>query len=126
MMKMSKLFQGAFAVALLLLTGAATAHAQISRVDSGRQAIGLNLGYFAVRGLDSRVEDDVLFQDLSQGDYSLAFDVKDFNGATIGGEYLVGVSDYLELGLGVGFYQKTVRASTSKKVRDASASSSRI
>src|SRR5215208_5852609 len=74
-----------------LVIAAAPAQAQVTRVESGRNAIGFNIGYFSVRGADSRVDDDVLIQDLSQGAYSLAFDVKDFNGATFGGEWVLGV-----------------------------------
>ena len=34
----------------------------------------------------------------------LAFDIKDFNGATFGAEWLVGLGNNFEAGLGVGFY----------------------
>jgi opacity protein-like surface antigen len=63
----------------------------------------------------------VLFADLSQGAYSLLFDVKDFNGATFGGEWLVGFSDHLEAGIGAGFYQRTVPSIYERKVRDDNA-----
>ena len=53
------------------------------------------------------MDDDVLVEDLP-GAYSLAFDVDDFNGATFGGEWVVGIGDYLEAGFGASFYQKTV------------------
>lgn len=83
------------------------AQAQITRVSSSsdhKQAIGFNLGYFALRGQDSRVNGDVLFTDLD----SLVFDIKDFNGASFGAEWLVGMGDYLEAGVGANFYQRTV------------------
>lgn len=118
MMRLRNLVTSASAITLLLLFAASPAQAQISRVDSGRSAIGFNIGYFGLRGIDSRVEDDVLLQDLSQGAYSLAFDVKDFNGATVGAEWLVGVGDYMEAGFGVGFYQKTVPSVYDQKVRN--------
>ena len=38
----------------------------------------------------------------------LAFTVSDFSGRLFGGEYLVGLGDYFDAGLGVGFYQRTV------------------
>jgi hypothetical protein len=38
----------------------------------------------------------------------LLFDVGDFGGATIGGEYLIGIGKYVEAGIGAGFYQRTV------------------
>jgi outer membrane protein W len=85
----------------------ATAEAQITRVTSSsehRQAIGVTVGGFLVKPEDSRVNGDVLFADLD----SLVFDVKDFNGGTVTGEWLIGVSDFLEVGVGAGIYQRTV------------------
>ena len=35
-------------------------------------------------------------------------DISQFNGATVGGEWLVGIGRNVEAGLGVGFYQRTV------------------
>jgi outer membrane protein W len=85
------------------------AHAQITRVGPSehRQSIGLTLGGFFVKPEDSRVAGDVLIEDLRDVQ-PLLFDVKDFNGFSLGGEWLVGLSDYLEAGVGVGYYQKTV------------------
>jgi len=76
---------------------------QVTRSDA-RHSIGFNLGYFAVRAEDARVDDDVLLADLSD----LAFEVGDFNTFTFGGEWLYGVSDFLETGVGLGFYQRNV------------------
>lgn len=91
--------------AALLLT-AVPASAQIYRVgrDEPNNAISFNVGYFALRGFDSRDADDVLLADLDD----LAFDIKDFNGPTVGGEYLFGLGEFLEGGVGVGYYQRTV------------------
>ena len=86
---------------------AAPAEAQIMRVGSSsdsRQSFGFNVGYFSLKGDDGRDEDDVLFRNKD----SLLFDTKDFNGLSLGAEWLVGVTDYIELGAGVGFYQRTV------------------
>lgn len=91
------------AAAVLTVVAAGRAEAQVSIVEP-HQSIGFSLGYVSVRGEDSRVLGDVLLADLP----SLAFEVKDFNGAAIGGEWLFGVSDYLEGGVGVGFYKRTV------------------
>jgi len=107
----------ASAIAVLLLGTAANAQAQITRVDSGGQSVGFNLGYFAVRGEDSRATGDVLLADLSDFE-PLAFDVKDFNGATIGGEWLFALGDYLEGGVGVGFYRRTVPSVYANVVND--------
>lgn len=81
----------------------ALAEAQIRRVEP-RQSIGFNLGYFSLRSEASRDEDDVLLADLP----SLAFEVKNFNGATIGGEWLFNVGEFVEAGVGAGFYQRSV------------------
>ena len=89
--------------AALFLAAPAVATAQVTRVEP-KQSIGLNLGYFALRGVDSRVDGDVLFSDLEV----LLFEVNDFNFATFGGEYVIDVGDFLEAGVGVGFYQRTV------------------
>ena len=94
-------------LALVAIVAPAPAQAQIRRVSSSsdsRQAIGFNVGYFFVKAEDSRGEDDVLFRDLD----SLIFDIKDFNGPTIGAEWLYGVTDYIEVGAGINYYQRTV------------------
>ena len=84
--------------------------AQVTRVEP-RQSIGFNLGYFALRGDDSRVDDDVLFADLEP----LLFEVNDFNSVTFGGEWLFGIGDYIEAGVGVGYYQRTVPSDLSTR-----------
>ena len=118
MMRLRKLLQGAAAAAVLAAATAVPAEAQVRRVDSGTQAVGFNIGFFSVKGFDSRVDDDVLVADLSQGAFSLAFDPKDFSGATFGGEWVIGLSDYLEAGIGAGFYQRTVPSLYDQKVRN--------
>jgi hypothetical protein len=98
---------GLAAVAIATVLAPVPAHAQISRVSGSsdsRQAIGFNLGYFAVKGEDSRGEDDVLFRDLD----SLLFDISDFNGASFGAEWLVALTDYIEVGAGASFYSRSV------------------
>jgi opacity protein-like surface antigen len=99
------------AILAAVVTGAllapAPAEAQITRVSGSgdsRNAVGFNLGYFSIKGEDSRGEDDVLFRDLD----SLLFDIKDFNGASFGAEWLVGLTDYIEVGAGINYYQHTV------------------
>jgi opacity protein-like surface antigen len=84
----------------------ATVQAQITRVSGSdtRQSFGVNIGAFLPNGEDSRVENDVLFTNLN----SLLFDIKDFRGATFGAEYLFAVTDYIEAGADVSFYQRTV------------------
>ena len=60
-----------------------------------------------VSGDDSRVDDDVLLADLRR---RWLFDIDDFNGVTFGGEWLFGLGDFLEAGVGVGYYQNTVHS----------------
>ena len=109
MMKRMGLFRAgcglALAAAAVVLTPAA-AEAQITRVgpSEARQQIVFNLGYFSVRGEDARVDDDTINASLE----GLAFDIGDFNGVTVGGEWLFGLTDYLEGGVGVNFHQRTV------------------
>ena len=85
-------------LAALIITGvSAPALAQ-------QHSVTLNLGYFAVRGEDARIDDDVLVENLRV----FGFDLRDFNNANVGGEWLVGLGDYLEAGFGLGFYRRTV------------------
>jgi opacity protein-like surface antigen len=88
----------------------AVAHAQITRVSSSdrRQAVGVTLGGFLLRGDDSRVSGDVLFANRFVDRLPLVFDIKDFNGGSVSGEWLVGMGDFLEAGVGAAFYQKSV------------------
>jgi opacity protein-like surface antigen len=78
------------------------------------QAIVLNLGYFTVRGEDGRAAGDVLNADrcidTTFACEPLLFDVGDFNNATFGAEYLFGIGDYLEAGVGVNYYRRTVNS----------------
>jgi hypothetical protein len=91
----------------------AVASAQIVQVHSGpsdaRQTLNFSLGYFVLKGLDSRVDDDVLLNDLQNAE-PLLFEVNDFNNVTFGGEYLFGLNRYLEAGVGVNYYQRTVHS----------------
>jgi outer membrane protein W len=82
----------------VVFSSAAPAQAQIT------QSVNLGVGWFMVRGEDSRGDDDVLVQDLQ----SLAFEIKDFNGPLVNGEWLIGFGDRIEVGFGAGFYQRTV------------------
>ena len=117
-MTLRRVLQGLTAAALFSMAAASPAEAQVRQVDSGRQAIGFNLGYFSVKDFDSRVDEDVLVANLSQGEFSLAFDPKDFSGFTFGGEYLFGLGEYLEAGVGLGYYQRSVPSVYAQKVRD--------
>ena len=88
---------GMLVILLVILVGAAQAHAQ-------QQSVTFNLGYFAVRGEDARISDDVLVENLDL----FAFRLGDFNNASAGAEWLLGLGEYLEAGVGLGFYRRTV------------------
>ena len=101
----------ALLLALAVVLAPSLANAQIRQVRSspagGTNTVKFPIGYFAPKGLDSKVKDDVLLGDLQNGQ-PLLFEVKDFNGASIGGEYLLGIGSNFEAGVGLGFYQRTV------------------
>lgn len=69
-----------------------------------QQTFNLYVGGFTPRAEDSRDPNDVLVNNLD----FLAFNIKDFNTATVGGEYLVGFGDFFDAGLGIGFYTRSV------------------
>lgn len=78
---------------------------------SAQQSFNFFVGGFTPRSLDGRGTDDVIFQNgsfLSTFDRDSGINISKFNGATIGGEYLVGLGHNAEAGLGLGFYQRTV------------------
>jgi hypothetical protein len=95
-------------VALLAIVLFGAVFAAPARAQS--QAVSLNIGYFTVRGLDARAaENDVLAAELNGGYYdALAFDLNHFNNVTFSGEWLIGLGDFLEGGVGVGYYSREV------------------
>lgn len=101
---------GAVVAAIFFLVPA-TAGAQIRQVGTsssvGNSTVNFNIGYIGLKSIESRVEDDVLLNNL-QSLHPLLFEIEDFNGATFGGEYLFGIGSHFEAGVGVGFAQRTV------------------
>jgi outer membrane protein W len=80
---------------------------------SAQQSVNLFVGGFIPEGnqltslnLTGRSSDDVLLNNAT----FLDFDFYEFRGATVGGEWLVGVGDKFDVGLGLGFYSKTAPA----------------
>jgi hypothetical protein len=67
-----------------------------------------SIGGFVPKGESSRDDDDVLVNNLCCIENPLAFRVGDFHGGTIGVEYLVGLGEFFDAGLGVGYYKRTV------------------
>jgi opacity protein-like surface antigen len=107
---MTKRWIAAATAAVLLVP--ALASAQIRQVGSSssdrRQTIDFSVGYFALKGLDSRRDDDVLFNDIQNE--QLLFQIKDLNGVPIGGDYLLGITRNIEVGVGVAFSQRTAHS----------------
>ena len=92
------------ALAAAAVSTAVPAAAQIVQVSStaeSRQSFGFTLGYFRVKGDDSRVDGDVILNNHG----SLIFDTDEFNSFTYGAEYLFALTDYIELGAGISYYQ---------------------
>ena len=91
---------------LLMVLGLAASAAPAQAQDQG---FSVSFGYFAPRGEDGRTDGDVLNAnrciDTSFLCEPLLFDVDDFGGFSIGGEYLIGIGKYIEAGVGVGYYQ---------------------
>jgi opacity protein-like surface antigen len=98
-------------LAFVILLAPAAASAQIRQVGTsssgGNSTVNFTIGYFALKGLESRVDEDVLLNNL-QNQHPLLFEVKDFNSAQFGAEYLLGIGSNFEAGVGVGFSQRTV------------------
>jgi len=93
------------------LCAPAAASAQIRQVsssnDSAKQTVNFTVGWFALKGLDSRNEDDVLLAELLSAQ-PLLFEIKDLNSVPVGGEYLFGVGKRFEAGVGIAYSQRAV------------------
>ena len=98
-------------LAFVILLAPAAASAQIRQVNTssstGNSTVNFTIGYFGLKGLESRVPDDVLLNNLLN-QHPLLFEIKDFNSAVVGGEYLFGIGRHFEAGVGVAFSQRTV------------------
>ena len=94
---------------LATLCAPAVASAQVRQVSNSapKQTVNFTIGYFALKGLESRVNDDVLLNEL-QSAQPLLFEIKDFNSALFTGEYLYGLGSNFEAGIGLGYTQRTV------------------
>ncbi len=74
-----------------------------------QQALSLNLGYFAVRGADGRVPGDTLVANLAaDSPFELGYNIDHLNSATVGGEWLFPIGAFLEGGVGVSYYARTI------------------
>jgi hypothetical protein len=71
-----------------------------------QQSLNIYVGGFVPKGEDSRTDNDVLVGNLK--DAGLKFNIGDFKRATIGGEWLFGLGERLDAGVGLGIYSKSV------------------
>lgn len=76
----------------------------VPATSDAQQSVSFYLGGFVPRGEDARADGDVLVGNLD----FLAFDVRDFRSATVGGEWLFGLGDRIEAGVGLGIHSKSV------------------
>jgi len=96
---MRRLYSSAGALALVALMATPSA-------SYAQQSLNVYFGGFVTPDAWSRDHDDVI---RNNADF-LAFDPSDFNGPTVGAEWLIGLNDFLDAGLGVGFTQQTVHS----------------
>lgn len=89
---------GLLGIAALLLTPSTT-YAQ--------QSLNFHLGGFVPTGEDARGDIDGGDVLVNNQDF-LLFNISDFNGASVGAEYLVALGQNVEAGLGIGVYRRTV------------------
>jgi len=69
-----------------------------------QQILNFTIGGFTPRGFDARVAGDTLVENRD----FLVFEMGDFTGGSVSGEWLVGIGEYIEAGAGIGFYRRTV------------------
>ena len=92
------------ALVLAVLALVATAAPAIAQ-----QSLSFNIGYFAVLGDGSRVPGDTIVANLhADSPFALAYRVPDFNNITVGGEWLLPLGNFLEVGAGANYYADTV------------------
>ena len=75
-----------------------------------QQSLNFSFGGFVPKGESSRADNDVLVNNLCCLDNPLLFDVGDFDGGVFGAEYLVGLGEFFDAGLGVGYYKSSARS----------------
>jgi len=78
---------------------------------SAQQSVNVYLGSFTPRALDARAEGDVIVENgffLSTVNRARGIDVGRFNHATVGAEWLFGITPNVEGSLGLGYYQRSV------------------
>src|SRR5262245_47842968 len=90
-----------------VLAGATLMCATVASAQGlGKQTVNFTLGYFTPLGPDARDDDDVL----NANSTFLLFDFDDFNGTSVGGEWLFPLARHIEGGIGVSFSSQTVHS----------------
>jgi len=90
----------------LFLAGLMVAAVMIPSAASAQQSLNFSVGGFVPHGEDGRDNTDVLVNNLD----FLAFNIKDFSGATFGAEWLTALGKNFEAGFGAGYYSRSVPA----------------
>jgi hypothetical protein len=88
---------------------------------SAQQAVDFYMGGFVPDTMDARGPSDVLFQNssfLSTFNSVNGIDMGQFAGFTFGGDYLISVGRFAEVGGGIGYYQRTVPTYYTNLVND--------
>ena len=99
----------------LLVAAAALAAVLLSpHAAHAQQSLALNIGHFGVRGVDARVDDDVVLENLNL----FAFDPTELNSVTFGGEWLIGLGEHLEAGVGLGYQRGSAPSTYADFVND--------
>lgn len=98
MLRMMKSLRLGVLVVLALAGSAMSASAQVV------QSLNLSAGLFMPRAEDARVAHDVWLANVPV----FRFEIKDFTGGELSGEWNLAFGNHVELGLGGAFYQRTV------------------
>jgi len=88
----------------------------------GRAAAQQSVNVFVGGFLPSVASGGRSADDVIQGNMDfLSFNAGDFNGVTFGGEFLAGLGDFFDVGLGAGYYSQTVHSVYTDFVDDSGA-----
>jgi len=88
----------------VVMGGAVAVALTAAPVMAQDSVVGVNIGGYLLRAEDARARGDALASNLS----FLAYDLSDFNGLTFGGDYFISVGAFVEAGVGLNFFQRTV------------------
>jgi len=75
-----------------------------------QQSLTLSVGGFVPKGESSRDDNDVLVNNLCCIENPLLFEVNDFRGGSINVEYVAGLGEFFDAGLGIGYYRHNVNS----------------